>query len=60
MICISRYAEKPHREDVFLVRMSATDPKEHPFTLSMQGDKHRRIQAIYEPSSGSGIIFIYL
>eukprot|EP01112_Ceratiomyxa_fruticulosa_P020112 TRINITY_DN6756_c0_g1_i5.p1 TRINITY_DN6756_c0_g1~~TRINITY_DN6756_c0_g1_i5.p1 ORF type:complete len:569 (+),score=117.23 TRINITY_DN6756_c0_g1_i5:251-1708(+) len=53
VIRITRYAETAKKDNVFLIRMSATDPKEHPFTLSMQGDKHRRIQAINEGGSSA-------
>eukprot|EP01113_Clastostelium_recurvatum_P013999 TRINITY_DN1756_c0_g1_i3.p1 TRINITY_DN1756_c0_g1~~TRINITY_DN1756_c0_g1_i3.p1 ORF type:complete len:784 (+),score=234.68 TRINITY_DN1756_c0_g1_i3:77-2428(+) len=35
-------------DGTFLIRLSSTDPKSCPFTLSMTGNQHRRIRVVYE------------
>jgi len=37
-----------HEEGTFLLRLSSTDPKITPFTLSLTGNQHRRIKRVTE------------
>ena len=49
-----------HDEGTFLLRLSSTDPKTTPFTLSLTGNQHRRIKRVAEGYKLQGKPKIYV
>jgi len=46
-------------EGTFLIRLSSTEPKSHPYSLSMINGQHRRIRAIIEEDEAGGKLGVH-